>query len=204
MTDMEREAAVLTIASNPLAGDEIRGTGGCRKVRIAGRGKGKSGGYRVITYYGGIDVPVFLLTVFSKGQRADLTQRERNDLAQITQSLAQSLAPRGRDLKGTNAMSRKAYEQIAEGLREADALVRDEADRSKYRVHLPAAIDTRAIRKKLKLTQREFATRYHIPVATLRDWEQGRRVPDAPARALIAAIREEPEAVRRALKRAAA
>jgi hypothetical protein len=95
MTDTEREAAVLTIASNPLTGDEIRGTGGCRKVRIAGRGKGKSGGYRVITYYGGIDVPAFLLTVFSKGQRADLTQRERNDLAQITRSLAQGLAPGG-------------------------------------------------------------------------------------------------------------
>ena len=82
--------------------------------------------------------------------------------------------------------------------------MRDETDRSKYRVHIPAAIDTRVIRKKLKLTQKEFATRYHIPVATLRDWEQGRRVPDAPARALIAAIRAEPEVVRRALKRTAA
>lgn len=101
-------------------------------------------------------------------------------------------------------MARKAYQQIAKGLREAVAFVRGEADRSKYRVHIPAAIDTRAIRKKLKLTQQEFAERYHIPVATLRDWEQGRRVPDAPARALIAAIREEPEIVRRALKRTAA
>ena len=71
-------------------------------------------------------------------------------------------------------------------------------------VHIPAAIDTRAIRKTLKLTQQQFATRYQIPVATLRDWEQGRRMPDAPARALIAAIREEPEVIRRALKRAAA
>jgi len=101
-------------------------------------------------------------------------------------------------------MSKKAYEQIAEGLREAAAFMRDEADRSKYRVHIPPSIDTRAIRKKLKLTQKEFAARYHIPVATLRDWEQGRRVPDAPARALIAAIRAEPEALRRALKRTAA
>jgi len=101
-------------------------------------------------------------------------------------------------------MSKKAYEQIAEGLREAAAFMSGTADVSKYGVHIPAAIDTRAIRKKLKLTQREFATRYHIPLATLRDWEQGRRVPDAPARALIAAIREEPEAVRRALKRSAA
>ena len=63
---------------------------------------------------------------------------------------------------------------------------------------------TRAIRAKLKLTQKQFSVRYHIPLATLRDWEQGRRVPDAPARALIKAIREEPAAVRRALARSAA
>ena len=94
--------------------------------------------------------------------------------------------------------------RMIEGLEEAAAFMRSEADVSKYRVHIPAAIDTRAIRKTLKLTQQQFAARYHIPVATLRDWEQGRRMPDAPARALIAAIREEPEAVRRALKRAAA
>jgi putative transcriptional regulator len=93
---------------------------------------------------------------------------------------------------------------MIQGLEEAIAIMRGEADPSTYRVHIPPAIDTRAIRKTLKLTQREFAARYHIPVATLRDWEQGRRVPDAPARALIAAIREEPEVVRRALKRAAA
>jgi putative transcriptional regulator len=101
-------------------------------------------------------------------------------------------------------MSRKSYAQIAEGLREAIAFMRGEADPRTYRVHIPAEIDTRAIRRKLKLTQKEFAARYRIPVATLRDWEQGRRVPDAPARALIAAIRAEPEAIRRALKRTAA
>jgi putative transcriptional regulator len=101
-------------------------------------------------------------------------------------------------------MSKKAYDQIAAGLRDAIAIVRGEADPSTYRVHIPAAIDTRAIREKLELTPKQFAERYHIPLATLRDWEQGRRVPDAPARALIAAIREEPDAVRRALARSAA
>ena len=101
-------------------------------------------------------------------------------------------------------MSKKAYNQIAEGLREAVAIMRGKADPSTYRVHIPAEIDTRAIREKLKLTQKQFSQHYHIPLATLRDWEQGRRVPDAPARALIAAIREEPEVVRRALSRSAA
>jgi hypothetical protein len=49
MTDEERERAIIEIAENPRAGDLIKDTGGCRKVRAAGRGKGKSGGYRVIT-----------------------------------------------------------------------------------------------------------------------------------------------------------
>jgi hypothetical protein len=82
MTDEEREA-----------GDEIRGTGGCRKIRIGGRGKGKIGGYRVITYYGGVNVPVFLLTVFSKGQRADLSQDERNGLGAEPRPEVQEMKP---------------------------------------------------------------------------------------------------------------
>ncbi len=98
----------------------------------------------------------------------------------------------------------KLGKRLIEAAEEALAIARGEADPSTYRVHIPAEIDTRAIRQKLKLTQKQFSQRYHIPVATLRDWEQGRRVPDAPARALIKAIREEPAAVRRALARSAA
>jgi hypothetical protein len=80
MTDSERETIVLTISGNPLIGDLMPGTGGARKVRFAGRGKGKSGGYRVVTYYAAEDVPVFLLAIVSKGERADLSKREQNDL----------------------------------------------------------------------------------------------------------------------------
>ena len=98
----------------------------------------------------------------------------------------------------------KLGKRLIEAAGEALAIARGDVDASTYGVHIPAAIDTRAIRKTLKLTQQQFATRYQIPVATLRDWEQGRRMPDAPARALIAAIREEPEVIRRALKRSAA
>ena len=52
---------------------------------LAGRGKGKSGGYRLITYFGGADAPVYLLTVFSKGERDNLTKAERNMLAKIVE-----------------------------------------------------------------------------------------------------------------------
>jgi len=54
--------------------------GGARKLRVAGRGKGKSGGYRVITFYSGKDVPAFLLAVYSKGEKGNLSNAERNEL----------------------------------------------------------------------------------------------------------------------------
>jgi len=83
LTQGERAAVVEMIANHPEAGDEIGGTGGARKVRVAGRGKGKSGGYRVITFYSGRDVPVFLLAVYSKGEKANLSKVERNELKGI-------------------------------------------------------------------------------------------------------------------------
>jgi putative transcriptional regulator len=98
----------------------------------------------------------------------------------------------------------KLGKRLIAAAEEALAIARGKVDPSTYRMYIPAEIDTRAIRRKLKLTQKQFSERYHIPLATLRDWEQGRRVPDAPARALIKAIREEPAAVRRALARPAA
>jgi putative transcriptional regulator len=57
----------------------------------------------------------------------------------------------------------------------------------------------KTLRRALGLTQEEFARRYHIPLGTLRDWEQGRTEPDQPARAYRKAIAGDPEAVRRAL-----
>ena len=87
MTEEERAAIVWYLAAHPDAGDEIRGTGGARKVRFPGRGKGKSGGYRVITFYSGRYVPVFLLNVFAKGDRVDLFQAERNEMRTMLATL---------------------------------------------------------------------------------------------------------------------
>ena len=58
---------------------------------------------------------------------------------------------------------------------------------------------TKTLRRALALTQEEFAARYHIPLGTLRDWEQGRCEPDQPARAYLAVIAQDPEGVKRAL-----
>jgi putative transcriptional regulator len=57
----------------------------------------------------------------------------------------------------------------------------------------------KTLRRALALTQEEFAARYHIPLATLRDWEQGRSEPDQPARAYLTVIARDPDGVRRAL-----
>jgi hypothetical protein len=59
LDDSEINDIASIIAADPQAGDLISGTGGARKIRIAGKGKGKSGGYRIITYYAAEDVPVF-------------------------------------------------------------------------------------------------------------------------------------------------
>jgi putative transcriptional regulator len=58
----------------------------------------------------------------------------------------------------------------------------------------------RALRKKLNLTQEEFATRFHLPLGTIRDWEQSAHRPDKAAQVLLKVIEKEPEAVERALQ----
>jgi putative transcriptional regulator len=59
----------------------------------------------------------------------------------------------------------------------------------------------KTLRRALGLTQEEFAARYHVPLGTLRDWEQGRTEPDQPARAYLTVIAHDPEGVRRALEK---
>jgi hypothetical protein len=87
MSTDEMTAVVDLIAADPEAGEIMPGCGGARKLRVAKPGKGKSGGYRVITYYAGANVPAFLLTVFGKGDKASLTKGERNALAAMTKRL---------------------------------------------------------------------------------------------------------------------
>lgn len=97
VSEAERMAIVDAIAADPMMGDEIQGSGGARKVRFAGRGKGKSGGYRVITFFSGPDVPVFLLNVFGKGDRANLSKAEVNALRVILGRVVETY--RGKDGK---------------------------------------------------------------------------------------------------------
>jgi hypothetical protein len=80
LSEDEVMSLVVAIASDPLSGDIIPGTGGARKRRFAGRGKGKSGGYRTVSYYAGDDVPVLMLALIDKGERDNISRVDRNEL----------------------------------------------------------------------------------------------------------------------------
>ena len=85
----------------------------------------------------------------------------------------------------------KAFDKIGAGLEDAIAFAR--GDVSRGRIAKP--LDVRAIRSATKKTQKQFADAYQLPVGTVRDWEQNRRRPDAPARVLLSLIQAEPETV---------
>jgi hypothetical protein len=87
MSEEEIEDLISYLAENPMAGDEMEGTGGCRKIRVAGRGKGKSGGYRTVTFYSGENLPVFLITVFGKGEKSNLTPKEKAAIRTLTKAI---------------------------------------------------------------------------------------------------------------------
>lgn len=88
LSEDEMSEMIAFLADNPDAGAIIPGTGGARKVRFAGSGRGKSGGYRTIHYFAAEDVPIFLLALVKKGDRADISRAERNHLAGILPKIA--------------------------------------------------------------------------------------------------------------------
>ena len=83
----EKTSLINYLAVHPQSGDLMRGTGGIRKLRWAAQGKGKSGGVRVIYYYHNETMPLFLLTVFGKGEKANLSDSECNELSKVTSFL---------------------------------------------------------------------------------------------------------------------
>jgi len=87
LTRSERLSIINYLATHPAAGDIMQGTGGIRKLRWSAKGKGKSGGVRVIYYYHNESIPLFLLTLFGKGEKTNLTKAERNELAKLTSLL---------------------------------------------------------------------------------------------------------------------
>jgi|ERR1035441_887263 hypothetical protein len=83
MSDSEREELVALVGANPEAGEIIPETGGVRKIRRALAGRGKRGGARVIYYYHNERLPLFLLAVYGKNEKANLSHAERNAMKRL-------------------------------------------------------------------------------------------------------------------------
>jgi hypothetical protein len=98
MSDSEVGNLISYLAGHPDAGDEIKGTGGCRKLRWAAKGKGKRGGVRVITFFSGNTIPVFLLTVYAKNEKSDLTASEAQELGKLTKQLVENYRKKAQPL----------------------------------------------------------------------------------------------------------
>ena len=89
-----RSELAIFVAANPEAGDVIPETGGVRKLRWAVRGRGQRGGVRVIYYFHNDSFPLFLLTLFAKNQKANLTRAERNELKKLVPLLVTTYGKR--------------------------------------------------------------------------------------------------------------
>lgn len=89
------EAMERMLAANPEAGQMIVGSGGCRKVRLAGKGRGKSGGYRVVTFFAHAGLPVYLVAMLAKGSRADFSAAEVAAMSAMAKQIV-AAASRGR------------------------------------------------------------------------------------------------------------
>ena len=83
----EKRELIDFLAENPLAGDEIPGTGGVRKVRFAASGRGKRGGARVIYYYLDETVPLYALLAYAKNAKEDINPDEKRMVATIAATL---------------------------------------------------------------------------------------------------------------------
>lgn len=98
-------------------------------------------------------------------------------------------------------MSKNAFNKIKAGLEEVEAFMAG-SPAPDSAVHIPAEIDAHAIRRHTGLSQVRFAASIGVPVATLRNWEQGRRMPEGPARVLLALIAKRPTIVQETLSAA--
>jgi len=90
-------------------------------------------------------------------------------------------------------MKQELFEELIESVREGGAILRGQKKPTRsFEIDAP---DVRRIRKSYDLSQHEFAALLGISVGTLRNWEQGRRLPEGPARVLLRVAERQPEAL---------
>jgi hypothetical protein len=87
LTPGEQDAVIDLVAYEPTCGDIIPGTGGLRKVRIGRGGGGKRGGARVVYYFHDPDVPIYLLALYAKNEKGDLSAREKREFSEFVKEI---------------------------------------------------------------------------------------------------------------------
>lgn len=87
LPENERQNIIDFLAKNPKSGDIIQGTGGIRKLRWGKGDRGKSGGVRIIDYFHSDKLPLYLVTLFAKNERDNLSAQECNDLSKLVDIL---------------------------------------------------------------------------------------------------------------------
>jgi len=90
LSEFEKSELITHLSLNPNAGALIRGAGGIRKLRWAYSGRGKSGGVRVVYYFHGLEMPLFLLTLFGKNEKSNLSMAEKGTLSKLVKELEKS------------------------------------------------------------------------------------------------------------------
>lgn len=94
LTDADREVIVGIVASDPAGGDPVVGAGGVRKRRVAGRGHGTRGGFRIMVAYFGPNAPAFILAILSKGERSTFTDGQTEAMRKASKSVKKALKGR--------------------------------------------------------------------------------------------------------------
>ncbi len=182
LSDEEYAALQQNLVAHPGAGAVIVGAGGLRKIRWTVAGKGKRGGTRVIYYHVVAEAQIRMILIPERNQRRPDTQRE-DGVAE--------------NQRGVVTLDKKLFKRLVESMGQMDEIVR--GVRAPSREFYVDAAKVKEIRAITGLSQPKFARLLHVDVGTLRNWEQGRREPTGPAQALLRAIKNNPQAVLKAL-----
>ena len=111
----EHEELIFYLALHPQSGDEIPGTGGVRKVRFAARGKGKSGGVRVIYYFFDEENPLYAIFLYGKNEQANLTPKQKREVSAFAATLKAAAKVRRIKLKGSNHEAEECCRRTCRG-----------------------------------------------------------------------------------------
>ncbi len=174
LTRDDRAILISTLAENPLAGDLVPGLGGIRKLRFAPAGRGKSGAFRVIHYYAGVNLPVLALLIYAKNEQDNISARSAPGTVSHHRRIQGATArceERDSGMKDSRQGSPLADELIA-SLREGVEILTGRQAPSRF-YPAPAKVDVRAIRTGLGLSQTAFASRFGFSPGAVREWEQG-------------------------------